>query len=112
MYYENPKDKKRYKHIVVNNLKYRGKPIYGETDEKKRTVKVNKSLSKKNPTHKRPITKGASKYPEVADTILHETLHEKNPKWTEKKTYKETHKRIRKLSKKGKAKLYSKFKNI
>jgi hypothetical protein len=110
MWYENPKDNKKYKHLVVNNLKEKGVPVYGETDPVKKTVKVNKKLSKQRPSHKRPITKGANKYPEVADTILHETLHEKNPHWTEKKTYKETHKRIRKLSKKGKQKLYNKFK--
>lgn len=104
------KERKKYKHLIVNNLKDKGVPVYGETDPIKRTVKVNKKLSKTRPAHKRPITKGAKKYPEVLDTLLHETLHEKNPSWGEKKTYKETHKRIRTMGKKSKAKLYSKFK--
>lgn len=108
MYYERKEDRP-YKHIVKNNLKYKGKSIYGETDDKKRTVVINKKLSKTNPMHKRPLKKGG-RYPEVKDTILHETLHEKHPKWTEKKTYKETAKRIKKIGKKASQKLYSKFK--
>ncbi len=103
-YYERNQDKKPYRHIVDNKLKY-----YGETDDKKRTVRINKKLSKTHPTHKRSITKGAKKYPEVLDTIIHELHHEKHPKATEKATYKATHKKIRKIGKKSKSKLYAKF---
>lgn len=107
-YYERKHDKKKYKFKVDNKLSFKGQKIYGETDDQTKIVKINKALSKKKPMHKRPINKGAKKYPEVLDTILHENLHAKNPSWTEKKTYKETHKQIRKLSKQSKKKLYSK----
>lgn len=109
MYYERKEDKKPYKHVVVNHLKFKGKEIYGETDDKKRIVRVNKRLSKKSPLHKRPITKGAKKYPEVLDTIIHEMHHEKHPKATEKETYKATHKKIRTMSKHAKSKMYNLF---
>lgn len=109
MYYERKQDKQKYKHIVVNNLKYKGNAIYGETDTNKKTIKINKNLSKKKPTHKRPITKKAHKYPEVADTIYHEIYHSKHPKATEKTTYKKTRFAMKKLGKKAKQKLYAKF---
>jgi hypothetical protein len=108
-YFERKQDKKPYKHIVDNHLKENGKSIYGMTDDRKKVVKVNKRLSKNKPAHKRPITKGAKKYPEVLDTIIHELHHEAHPKATEKATYKATHKKIRKIGKKAKKKLYAKF---
>jgi hypothetical protein len=92
-----------YKTIVDNKLKN-----YGETDDRTKTIRVNKKLSKRDPSHKRPL-KG-SKYPEVLDTELHESLHAQNPKLTEKQVYKKTHKKIRQLTRKQKQKLYAKFK--
>ncbi len=67
-------------------------------------------MAKNHPMHKRPITKGAKKYPELADTIYHEELHRKNPKLTEKQVYKKTSQAMKRLGKKAKQKLYSKFK--
>ncbi len=101
---------KPYKHVVDNNLKFKGRKIYGVTDDKNRVVKVNKALSKKKPLHKRPIKKGASKYPEVLNTITHEILHEKNPKMTEKDAYKKTNKLMKTMPKKQRQKMYNKFK--
>jgi len=102
MYYERKQDKRKYKHVVDNNLKYKGRAIYGATDDLKRVVKVNKRLSKTKPTHKR-------RYPEVLDTETHELQHEKHPNMTEKDVYKKTRKLVRRMTKKQRQKVYSKF---
>lgn len=101
---------RKYRHIVDNHLKDKGKSIYGMTDDRTKTVKVNKKLSKTHPLKKRPVKKGASKYPEVKDTLYHELWHEKHPKATEKETYKKTHQAMKTISKKASQKLYNKFK--
>jgi hypothetical protein len=81
---------KGYKVLVDNNLKADGKPIYGETDTKKKVVKIN---VKENRKSKR---KG-----ELADTIAHEFRHVLQPRLSEKQTYKRT----AKLPSKSKQKL-------
>lgn len=106
MFYEQKQDRKKYKFVVDNRLKFKGQPIFGETDDKKRIIKINKKLSKKKTKKKL----NAHKYPELADTIYHENLHAKHPKMTEKIAYKKTHKAIKKMDKKGKQKLYNQFK--
>jgi len=87
-----------YKKKVVSGTKW-----YGETDTDGKVIKINKKLHKERPLHKK-------RYPELADSILHETLHAKHPQMTEKETYKKTHKMIKKIGKKGKQKLYNLFK--
>jgi hypothetical protein len=81
---------------------------YGDTDDGKKVIRINKRLSKSHPKHKRPITKHATKYPEVLDTMLHESLHAKNNKLTERQVYKKTATRIRQLTRQQKRKLYAK----
>ena len=71
---------KGYKVLVDNNLKdEKGHSIFGETDTKKKTIKINVKKSRKS---KR---KG-----ELSDTVAHEFLHAKNPRLSEKQTYKRT----------------------
>lgn len=82
---------------------------YGDIDYKKKIIRVNKKLSKKDPSHKRPVKKYASKYPEVADSIYHELDHAQYPKKNEKQVYKDTSKAMKRMSSKQKAKLYKKF---
>lgn len=75
---------------------------FGETNLDTRTIKINKKLIKKNPDHKK-------RYPELADTIYHETLHLKHQKMTEREVRNKTTRDIKKMSKKQKAKLYGKI---
>lgn len=82
---------------------------YGETDMEKKTIRINKKLSRKNPSKKRPLNKHASRYPDVLDTIVHEIMHARHPKRHEKTVRKATLRYIRGISKKTKKKLYSKF---
>ena len=86
-----------YKKQVVSKGKW-----YGETDVHKKVIKINKSIHKTHPLHKK-------RYPELADSILHETLHAKHPKAIEKEVYKKTHKMIKTMGPKRKKKLYSLF---
>ncbi len=82
---------------------------YGDFDEATGQIRINKKRAKKDPMHKRPIKKGAKKYPEVLDSIVHEEFHKRNPKATEKKTYKATKKIVKKLTPKAKKKLYGRY---
>lgn len=93
---------KTYKKKTTNKSKY-----FGVTDTNKKTIHINKSLSKKR------LVSGAKNkkhYPGVLDTITHESLHVLHPKATEKSVYKKTRKLVKKMSKKTKKRLYSKFK--
>ena len=99
------KSLKNYKKTVDNKM-----GVYGETDLRKKTIKVNKKMSKKDPVHKRPINKHAKAYPEVLDTIVHEVKHVAHPKKLEKNIRKETKRAIKKMSTKAKQKHYSLFK--
>lgn len=83
---------------------------YGETDYEKKLIRINPKKSKKNPTHIRPVNKGASKYPEVLDSIKHELLHKENPKMREARVRKETIAWVKRASKAEKARLYAKLK--
>lgn len=71
---------------------------FGETDLKKKTIRINKKKSKK------------SKPGEVIDTIVHEEMHRKHPKMKEKTVRKKTKSSVGRMSKKVKSKHYSKFK--
>lgn len=93
---------KVYKRKVNNKSKY-----FGETDTNKKTSFVNKKKSKLHPSHVRPIKKGANKYPEVLDTITHETLHMLHPKMTEKQAYKKTRKLMDTMPKAQKKWMYN-----
>lgn len=68
---------------------------FGDTDIKKKVIRVNVKKSKKT---KR---KG-----EVLDSIAHETLHARHPKKSEQNIRTLTTKTITKLNKKQKSKLY------
>lgn len=103
MYYERKQDK--YKFKIDNNLKNKGQPIFGESDDKTKIVKINKRLSKYS--RKRPIKKGSTKYPELKDTLYHERYHTLHPKASERTTYKKTKKAMKKIGKKASQKLYN-----
>ena len=74
---------------------------YGEIDDKKRLIRINKKKSKKNPMHKE---KG---YPEVLDSIVHEVRHKKHPKEHETTIRKKTKAQIKKMSARAKGRYYS-----
>jgi hypothetical protein len=76
---------KGYKVMTDNHI-----GAFGETDTKKKVVKIN---LKKNRKSKR---KG-----ELSDTIAHEFIHVRHPRLSEKQTYKRT----AKISQKEKSKL-------
>ncbi len=96
---------KSYKRSVDNKMR-----SYGETDLGKKTIRINKKLSKKDPLHKRKLHKNASKYPEVLDTIVHEAEHVKHPQKLEKNIRKDTKRKIKRMSKRQKQSNYSLFK--
>ena len=82
---------KGYKVLIDNSLKdEKGKPIYGETDTAKKTVKINLKENKKS-----------KKRGELSDTLAHEFGHVKNSRLSEKQVYKRT----AKISQKQKSKL-------
>jgi hypothetical protein len=95
----------KYKRTVDNKMR-----VYGETDLKNHTIRVNKKMSKNNPMHKRPLSKHSNKYPEVLDTIVHEAEHVRHPHKLEKNVRKDTKRKIKVMSKKEKQKNYSLFK--
>ena len=96
---------KKYKRTVDNRMHG-----YGEIDWNKKTIRINKKRSKKDPMHKRPVNKKAHKYPEVLDTIVHEEMHRKHPKMHEKTVRKTTKKLMKKMSRKQKRKHYNLYK--
>lgn len=62
-----PKQINGYKVIVDNSMS-----AYGETDVEKKIIKINRTKS---------LQDGGRE--ELADTVMHETLHAKNPDLTE-----------------------------
>lgn len=83
---------------------------YGETDFQNKTIRVNKKKSKQTPLYKRPVNKGASKYPDVLATMVHEELHAAHPDATEKNVRKMERSKIKRMSPKEKKRTYSRFK--
>lgn len=98
--------KKTWRRVVDNKM--RG--AYGETDFENKTIKVNKKKSKERPLYKRPVNKGATKYPDVLATMVHEELHKDNPSMTEKNVRKAERAKVAKMSSKEKKRVYSRYK--
>lgn len=94
-----------YKRIVNNKM--RG--LYGETDTNAHIIRINKTLAKKHPLYKRPVNKGASKYPDVLGTIAHEEYHAKHPKATEKTVRRKERVIVKKMSPAQKKRMYGRF---
>ena len=89
------KGKDGYTRKVDNSMKG-----FGETDFKKKTIRINKSKKKnKNPG-------------ESLDTIVHEEQHRIHPGMKEKNIKKRTKKVIKKMSKPVKVKMYSKYAKV
>lgn len=91
---------------VVDN-KMRG--AYGETNFDTKTIRINKKKMKKAPMYSRPVNPGATAYPEVLGTIVHEEAHRKDPKATEKEIRKRERKLVTTMTPKQKKKAYSRF---
>ena len=81
----------KYRVKIDNKMRY-----FGETDTKKKVIKINKRKSKSTGT------KG-----ELIDSINHEVQHAKHPHLSERQTEKRTINSTNKLSKKSKQKLYN-----
>lgn len=97
--------KKGWTRTVDNKM--RG--AYGETDFENKTIRINKKKSKERPLYKRPVNKGATKYPDVLATMVHEELHKNNPNATEKAVRKMERLKVVSMSKKQKQRTYSRF---
>lgn len=80
--------------VVDNKMKW-----YGETDLNKGVVKINRRKARKSGSRG-----------ELLDTITHELLHVRYPRLSEKKIIKKTEAKTKRMSKKAKAKVYSKIK--
>lgn len=88
------------------------KGAFGETDYEKKTIKINKKLSRQAAKTKKGAWKkyGMSKKDtSVINSIVHEKLHKNHPKMLEGTVRKKAHKLVSKMGRKAKAKLYSKF---
>ena len=94
----------RLKRIVDNKMR-----DYGEENDHTHTIRVNKALSKRDPNLIRPVNKGASHYPGVLDTIVHEEMHARNPRLTEKQVWKRTRKKMVTMKPQAKQKAYKRF---
>lgn len=90
-----------------NDHKLRG--AYGETDFKKKTIRVNRKRARLDPKFKRPVNKNATKYPDVLATMVHELHHATHPKATERQTIKAERRKVATMSKKEKRRVYSLF---
>lgn len=75
---------------------------YGVTDFAKREIRINKTLHKTRPSHKR-------RYAELLDTIVHEEMHLAHPKMHEKTVRKLTPKRIKNMTTREKRAAYARF---
>lgn len=100
------RSKKKWTRKIDNKL--RG--AYGETDFENRVIRVNPKKSKERPLYKRPVNKGATKYPDVLATMVHEELHKDNPDATEKDVRKMERTKVKRMSPKEKKRVYSLFK--
>jgi len=80
----------KYKHIVDNKI-----DCFGEIDEKKKIVKINKKMNKKG------------KRGELINSILHEELHLLHPRMKEKGIKALTIKIVDRLSRQEKIKYYN-----
>lgn len=94
----------------TNKVDDKMRGAYGETDFANRTIRINKKKSKTSPMYKRPVNKGATKYPDVLGTIVHEEFHKNNPNATEKETRKAERRLVKRMSPAQKKKAYSRFK--
>ena len=96
MKYHSIATKESWKRIVDNKM--RG--AYGETDYKKKTIRINKKA------HNKPRYGIAKKDATLINTIIHEELHKKHPKRHEKTIRKQARKTATHLSTKNKQRLY------
>jgi len=94
----------KVRRIVDNKMR-----DYGSEDDRTHTIRVNKSLSKKDPNLVRPVNKWASRYPGVLDTIVHEEMHAQHPKMTEKAVWKRTKGKMRTMKPEAKRKAYKRY---
>ena len=79
------KKSKKWKRVTDNKMRW-----YGDTDENKKIIRINKS-KKKN-----------TKPGDIIDTIVHEEMHKIHPKMSEKLVRKKTKISVTKLNKKKK----------
>ena len=80
------------------------KDAFGETDDRKKTIKINVKASKEyGKYHDDWATKGGA----VANSIEHEIIHAKHNNMTEKEVRKKTLEHMKSMSPKYKNKLYS-----
>lgn len=96
------KPKNEYKYVVDNKM--RG--AYGEIDDEKKVIRINKKRHKSDSAERRTPNKDGSE--SLLATILHEEVHRMHPEMTERDVDKEE-KRVRVLSPKKKKELYALF---
>lgn len=83
------------------------KDLFGETDDARKTVTVNKKLhAQKSGGH---IIKNKNGTESMIGTISHELLHRDHPRMRERTVRKLNRKRVRRLSTRTKKRMYSKF---
>lgn len=96
---------KTWTHKTNNKMR----DAYGETNFATSTIRINKKKSKNSPMYKRPVNKGAKKYPDILGTIVHEEFHKNHPNATEKETRKAERRAVTTMTPAQKRKAYSRF---
>jgi len=90
------KKKRKWKRRVDNKMH-----DYGEIDYGKKTIRINKKRSKKWGRKRKKAG--------ILDTIVHEETHLRHPKMGERRVVKRTKRKIKRMTKKQKARHYSKY---
>lgn len=92
-----------YKLKVAQGGRMRG--LFGETDLKTRTIRINKKLhARKNGGH---LIKNSDGTEKLIGTLTHELMHARHPKMHEKTVRKAARKAVKKMSTPRKWKLYA-----
>lgn len=90
------RQKHSYKYVVDNKMRN-----YGDIDTDKRIIRINKKASRQWSKEHR----GAG----LLDSIVHEETHRKHPRMGEKAIKRKTKQQVKHMSKRQKAKSYSKL---
>ncbi len=103
----NKADAEIWKHCMS---KKGAKGAYGVTDFKNKKITINKAYHKSKNNHSPGIKKNKDGTASMIDTMVHEEMHKNHPKMSEKTVRKLTSKKVKTMSKKLKAKVYSRYK--
>lgn len=95
----------KWKYLVKNGKQM--SDLFGETDDQKKTITINKRLhAQKGGGH---IIRNKDGRESIIGTISHELMHARHPRMREKTVRKLNRKRVKRLSTQTKKRMYDKF---